>query len=163
MKRGENLFKHGQTRSPEHRSWLSMMTRCIWNSPDREDYALYQGKGITVCARWLDFVNFLADMGPKPSVKHSLDRIDSDKNYEPGNCRWATAKEQARNWKHRNRRLSHGGKTLLISDWAAELGISRSSLSCRLAAGWSIEKALTTPAVRIRERGKSGQFEAVND
>lgn len=158
--RGANLLKHGVTRSPEHRSWLSMMTRCVWSRPERADYHLYQGKGITVCDRWLDSAAFLADMGPKPTAKHSLDRIDPNGNYEPANCRWATPKEQANNWGHRNRRVNFNGECLSLDEWAAKIGICRESLRDRLKNGWSVERALTTPAVRKRERNERGSFKA---
>ena len=162
-KRGEKLRKHGVTKSPEHRSWLSMMTRCVWSGPERPDYHLYQGKGITVCERWLEFVNFLADMGPKPTLKHSIDRIDSDGNYEPGNCRWADPKQQARNWKRRNRIIAFQGESLTIGEWADRIGIARESLRDRLEIGWPIERALTTPPVRVRERDQRGIFKASRD
>lgn len=156
--RGDNLKKHGLTRSPEHRSWLSMMTRCLWSKPERADFALYQGKGITICERWKEFASFLAEMGPKPTVRHTLDRIDSDGNYEPGNCRWATSKEQARNWKRRNRRITFNGETLLLDEWAARIGLTRESLRDRLKTGWTIERALTTPCIRERIRFNDGTF-----
>jgi hypothetical protein len=159
MKRGENLFKHGLTKSAEHRSWLSMMTRCFWSGPEREDWHLYQGRGITVCERWKEFSNFLEDMGPKPTPKHTIDRFpNGDGNYEPGNCRWATPQEQARNWKHRNRRILFNGENLICSEWADRLGLSRESLRDRIASGWTIERALTTPPVRKRERLSNGSF-----
>ena len=163
-KRGQNLVKHGVSKSPEHRSWLSMMTRCVWSTPDREDWHLYQGRGITVCERWLDFANFLTDMGPKPTPRHTIDRYpDGDGNYEPKNCRWATPKEQARNWKHRNVLISFNGESLTMSEWAERIGIARESLRDRFQSGWSIEKALTTSAVRERVRSASGLFKAACD
>lgn len=82
--------------TPEHRVWRGMQERCY--NARRQDWPDYGGRGITVCDRWRDsFETFLADMGPRPSPKHSVDRIDNAKGYEPGNCRWATATEQARN------------------------------------------------------------------
>jgi hypothetical protein len=139
-----------------------MMTRCVWSiSPDRDDYRLYRAKGIKVCERWLVFRNFLDDMGHKPTPRHTLDRIDCDGNYEPRNCRWATPKEQARNWKHRNRRIEFNGENLLLVEWAERIGIARESLRDRLNSGWSIEKALTKPATLARERNPRGRYKAI--
>lgn len=158
MKRGENLFKHGLTRSPEHRSWLSMMTRCVWSNPDRDDWHLYKGRGISVCDRWLEFKNFLSDMGHKPTPQHSLDRIDSDGNYEPSNCRWATSKDQARNWKHRNRKYTVNGETKVQAEWLESIGITGATFRDRVKNGWPLSKALTTPGIRNRERRTNGRF-----
>lgn len=86
---------HGKSRSPEHQSWTAMKTRCF--NPNAFGYGIYGGRGITVCDRWRDsFEAFLADMGARPEGT-SLDRIDTDGDYEPGNCQWATPKEQAGN------------------------------------------------------------------
>jgi hypothetical protein len=79
-------------KTAEYRIWNGMKSRCL--NPNRKDYPRYGGRGVTVCERWLRFENFYADMGPRPSPKHSIDRIDNDGNYEPGNCKWATLAEQ---------------------------------------------------------------------
>ena len=87
---------HGQCQSSEYHSWDSMKARCY--NPNYNQFKDYGGRGIEVCDRWKDsFENFLADMGSKPSSKHSIDRIDVNGNYEPGNCKWSTNQEQARN------------------------------------------------------------------
>ena len=84
----------GGVRSPEYVSWLSMLNRCF--VPTHDAYPWYGGRGITVCdQRRHSFAAFLADMGIKPTPKHTIDRKDPDSNYEPGKCRWATWKEQA--------------------------------------------------------------------
>lgn len=86
---------HGMSDTVTYRAWANMKRRCL--SPKHPHYARYGGRGITICERWLTFVNFFEDMGERPSDDLSLDRIDNDGNYEPGNCRWATWDQQANN------------------------------------------------------------------
>lgn len=85
---------HGMSRTPIYESWKAMRKRCL--NPNAPKYRLYGGRGITICERWDYFENFREDMGERP-IGLSLDRIDNDGNYEPGNCRWATQKEQQNN------------------------------------------------------------------
>lgn len=135
--------KHGLAGTPTYDSWRSMHRRC---RPDFNGCSAYFDRGITVCERWGTFENFVADMGVRPPGT-SLDRIDNAGNYEPGNCRWATPGEQARNTKA-NRMIAFNGEVLCVTDWAAKLGISRSALSHRLKTGWPIEAALTLSSDR---------------
>lgn len=86
---------HGMCYYPEYSVWRTMRARC--SKPSHNRYYLYGGRGISVCERWQKFENFIADMGRRPSEKYSIDRVDADGNYEPDNCRWATAKERANN------------------------------------------------------------------
>ena len=134
--------KHGLTGSPVYHTWGNLLNRC--GNPNNNAYAYYGGRGITVCDRWRDFSNFYADMGPKPSPAHSLGRIDNDGDYEPSNCRWATQSEQTRN-RSDNHWLTVNGETLCLADWAKRLGVETSTIRGRLARGWDIEEALTTP------------------
>jgi hypothetical protein len=135
--------KHGMSRTAEYAAWQQMRGRC--ENSARNDFHLYGGRGIRVCERWQSFEAFYEDMGPRPSTKHTLDRFpDKDGNYEPGNCRWATREEQARNTR-RNRTLTYRGKTMCVSAWSEALSINVNTLYGRLRAGWSIERALTAP------------------
>jgi hypothetical protein len=97
---------HGQgrkTSTGEYNSWIGMKDRC--HNPNRSDYKDYGGRGIRVCKKWLNsFENFFADMGPRPSAKHSIDRIRVNGDYEPSNCRWATKMEQVQNQRAKKRR-----------------------------------------------------------
>jgi hypothetical protein len=127
---------HGLTGTPTHRIWRGMHDRC--NSPLK---TCYQGRGITVCERWKDFELFLSDMGEVPSPKHSIDRIDNNGNYEPGNCRWATHMQQCRN-KRTSRLETFNGETLTLSEWAQRFSISQSKLRGRLNLGWTFAAAI---------------------
>jgi hypothetical protein len=134
---GRNL-QHGGYGTPTYKSWQRMRARCRDLANPR-----YGGRGIRVDPRWDAFENFLADMGDRPPGM-DIDRIDNDGPYAPGNCRWATPKENCNN-RSSNRHLDFDGRSLTISQWADELGISQTALNLRLLAGWSIERALTTP------------------
>jgi hypothetical protein len=143
MPRG--YFIHGLLRGgkypPTYNVWRAMRQRCL--NPKKRLYHNYGGRGITVCERWNSFANFASDMGPCPPG-HTLDRIDNDGPYEPSNCRWATRSQQQRN--RRNvRPLTFQGRTMLISDWAKELGIDSNTIQARIDNyGWSVERALST-------------------
>lgn len=125
--------------------WEGMIGRCA--NPNNKDYERYGGRGITVCQRWLDSYDaFESDMGERPPGS-SIDRIDNDGNYEPGNVRWASSAEQSRNTRT-NHPVTFNGETHLVVEWADLLGINRITLAGRLRR-MSIEKALST-AIRAR-------------
>ncbi len=125
--------KHGKTNSPEFRTWTDIQTRC--HNERSASHADYGGRGIVVCGRWrASFEDFLADMGPRPTPQHSIERIENDGNYEPGNCRWATRKEQANN-KRNNLRIEIDGETKTLAQWADELGVSYSAMWFRYQQG----------------------------
>jgi hypothetical protein len=145
--RRENLSvikrKHGASLRDEYNTWKCMISRCT--NPSIQGYADYGGRGISVCKRWIDSIeNFIADIGERPSKSHSLDRIDVDGNYEPSNCRWATAIQQQNN-KRNNKHITHNGKTMTHQEWNKEIGAPRPGLvNLRIRRGWSPERAVTT-------------------
>jgi len=140
----DKRFKHGMSDRAEFHIWQGMLARCCVST--NRAYRLYGGRGITVCDRWLSsFENFYADMGPRPSPKHSIDRIDNDGNYEPGNCRWTTQKVQCNN-RSGNRLLTYKGETKTMQQWADIHNIPYNTLLARIVNyGWAIERALETP------------------
>ena len=145
---------HGEsskaTLTPEYVAWKNMIDRCA--NPNRPDYKNYGGRGIEVCDRWRwSYEAFLADVGRRPHPGLSLDRIDNDKGYFPGNVHWATPTEQVRN--QRNTRLvEHAGRVLAIAAWADETGIPYTVLCARHAKGWSAGRMLTQPLKIIGRR-----------
>ena len=144
----ETHTTHGQSvggASREYAAWANIKNRCY--SPKNKHYKDYGSRGIEMCKRWKDSVdNFIEDMGQRPSSCHSIERINNDGNYEPGNCKWATKREQANNTRN-NRILTHNGKSMSISQWARELGIGIPTLNGRLQRDWSTKKALETPVL----------------
>lgn len=152
-------IKHGMTRRnkdgtrtypPEWRIYNAMKTRCLnENSPRFSDYG---GRGITICDRWLHGENgktgvecFVEDMGPRPSPSHSLDRVENDLGYSPGNCRWATRKEQARN-SRASKIVEFRGETVTLAEAVERFSAVRyGTVLARLRRGWGVERALTEP------------------
>ena len=127
-------LKHGLSNTPEHNIWMTMKERCY--NPKNHKYPIYGGKGIIVCTQWLnDFSRFIKDMGPRPSVKHSIDRIKVTGNYEPSNCKWSTATEQARN-RTNNHIIETPWGTITIAEAAEKAGIKQATLSKRILKGF---------------------------
>lgn len=149
-------FRHGQSRTPEHNAWCAIHQRC--NNPKYPRYARYGGRGITVDPRWNVFENFLADMGQRPSPKHSIERRDNNGPYAPENCVWATNRQQANNRGGRkaNVLLTYAGETLNVTQWAARTGLSGNQIRNRIRKGWTAEKILTTPIDVTRRAHRAG-------
>jgi|SRR5215472_14302353 len=131
IRKGTNRINVG---NPTYWSWSAMVNRCVYSK--HPNFVRYGGKGIKVCNRWMDFNNFLADMGPRPDGM-TLDRIDNSRNYEPENCRWATPQEQVR---QNFRPLMFRGRLTNREDIADALGISMRGLRWRLSHWGSITK-----------------------
>lgn len=142
---GDRSRKHGLSRTPEFRIWATMLSRC--RNPNVEKYAEYGGRGIRVCDAWTEsFEAFYRDVGPRPSPRHSLDRLENSGHYEPGNVAWRTAKQQAR-----NRRSTFMVQTptglRALADLAEEAGLPIALVRERIRRfGWTLERALNTPA-----------------
>ena len=135
--------KHGLCNSPEYKAWGAIKERC--RDPKCKSYYRYGGRGIKVCERWFNsFEAFYADVGPRPSPQHSIDRINTFGDYEPSNCGWATLVEQQNNMRS-NVFLEFRGHRMTLMQWAREIGITGKTLSTRLDRGWTVERALTQP------------------
>lgn len=140
-------YKHGfgSTKNRLYRIWTNMKSRCY--NPKASRYEHYGGKGVTVCPEWLNDFQAFYDwaMSHGYSDELSIDRIDVNGNYEPGNCRWEPPKGQSNNLSV-NRKITFNGMTKTLAEWAAVTGINRRTISARLdVRGWSVEKALTVP------------------
>jgi hypothetical protein len=139
-----------------------MIRRCT--NPKARGFRDYGGRGISVCDRWFDYNNFLADMGKMP-IGLSLDRIDNNGNYEPGNCRWTTCKEQANNQRHILPEIDfvieYKGESRLISEWAIKLDIDRHVILSRLKNNWSIAEVLSS-STRPRQHYHMIEFNGEN-
>lgn len=146
---------HGMSRSPEHQAWNHAIQRC--SNKKTHNYPQYGGRGITVCQRWMEgegglsgFHCFLNDMGLRPSPKHSIHRVDNDGNYEPGNCVWATQRQQSSE-RQNTIRLEFNGITKTLLDWSSEVGLPYKELHRRIfSRGWQVNKAFTTPVGKLK-------------
>lgn len=142
--------RHGMNKSPEHRAWVHMRQRCT--NPHKREYPHYGGRGIQVCREWMDsFIAFYSYMGPRPSEKHSIDRIDVNGHYEPGNVRWATHAEQITNTRV-VKLVTIDGRTQSLAAWGRERGLATGQISARVRAGWTLEEAILTPSVPGQKR-----------
>ncbi len=139
-----HTHRGGRGRTPEYISWVGMIQRC--HNPNHNRYPVYGARGIVVCDRWKSsFISFLSDMGPKPTPKHTIDRFPNQTgNYEPGNCRWATIKEQQRNRKS-NTILEFNGEKRCVSEWAEIKGVPSHVILGRIKAGWPIGRIMQEP------------------
>lgn len=137
---------HGLTGSLTYVSWQAMKSRCFWKP--HSEYHRYGGRGITVCQRWIDsFETFLADMGERPGLGWSLERLDNSRGYDPNNCTWIPKRRQSQNQRS-NVRVTMEGENVCISEACRRLGISRINVYKRLEMGWTIEDALHRPMMK---------------
>lgn len=139
---GARFRKHGKAGSKLYDVWSAMRKRC--ENPADPAYGRYGGRGITVCKRWASFVNFLADMGDRPTPKHSIERVDNSAGYSKRNCRWALAPEQVKN-RRNTRRVTIGERTETLMDWCREYGADYFVAYSRIRSGWGPVEAMTTP------------------
>lgn len=149
-------YKHGGWANNRHlyNVWSGMLSRC--RNKNHKQYKDYGGRGITVCKEWEDFGTFrewalsTGYVDGNNKFKCTIDRIDVNGNYEPGNCRWATAKEQQNN-KRDNVFLTYNGETKTLSQWADTIGIKYTTFMNRYYRGWSIDKLITQPLGKYRK------------
>lgn len=131
---------HQQSQSREYRAWINMISRC--ENPNTPGWENYGGRGISVCARWrASYAVFREDMGKRPGRGYSVDRIDNNGNYEPGNCRWATRETQMRNFRG-NRIVEIDGKQMTLVEAVSERGLKYNTVLHRILRGQPIEEAL---------------------
>jgi len=141
-------MQHGLSKTIEYKTWKSMKYRCY--GMNNKQYKDYGGRGIKVCDRWLnDFPAFLEDMGKRPSRSHSLDRINTNKDYSPDNCRWATHRMQANNTRRTNTIMVDGRKMTLM-EIARRTRIHPETLRNRIKKGWDYENIIRDPKVYKR-------------
>lgn len=132
---------HGGYGTPLYTRWRAMLNRT--GNPNHVEYHRYGGRGITVCAQWQTFDGFARDMAAGFRADLQLERIDNDRGYEPGNCRWATVTDQNRN-RVDNHRLTHQGITLTLAEWGERTGLRANTILQRLRRGWTVDRALET-------------------
>ena len=156
--------KHGFYKTRIYKTWKNMKSRC--NNPNASKYYLYGGKGIKVCDEWsndfMSFYNWAMVNGYQEGL--TIDRIDSDKNYCPENCRWATYKEQNSHLKYSDKCaivpkiIEYNGEKMNLTEWANKLGMNPKTLHARYERGWSIKRMLETPTIKEIKRGDDGRW-----
>lgn len=151
-------WKHGLCsrvgRNPLFQTWCEMRYRC--ENPEKWQYKYYGGRGIAVCERWSKFENFVSDMGNRPEGT-TLDRIDSNGNYSPENCRWATKKQQANNSRN-NRRITVRGESMTVAEASDRYGVKAQTIYARLDVyGWREDAAALTPSRPWTKRNERAQ------
>lgn len=161
VERGKASRKHGEgangKETAEYRTWASMLSRC--NNPNHRNYPHYGARGIKVCERWHSYENFLADMGRRPANfapgrggAYSIDRINNDGNYEPGNCRWATSAEQNNNKNGRGYRwITVDEETKTLAEWLEVTGLPSKTFYRRICAGMTPEEAILLSLVKHQQ------------
>ncbi len=141
-------YKHGLVGTPEYQAWAGMVSRTT--NPHNVRFARYGGRGIKICEQWRHSPEtFYANMGPRPSPKHTIERVNNDGDYAPDNCIWALKSAQNRNHSG-NHWVTFKGERLCLMDWALRTGINFGTLRGRLVRGWSVEMALTIPVNRAK-------------
>lgn len=148
MPKGDNFRTHGMRYHPLYKRWMMMKQRC--ENPRDKRYKYYGARGISVCERWHDFALFVQDMEPSFVPGLSIERMDDNGNYEPGNCVWATQLQQNNN-SRKNRWLTLGDKTMTVSQWARETGIYVNTIYNRIKYGWPVDRVLAK--VRFHKYG----------
>lgn len=144
-KRPSRVRRRWAATRPEYAVWSSMVQRCT--NDKHAGFQHYGARGISVCDEWLrSFIAFMDYVGARPSTRHSIDRIDNDGNYEPGNVRWATVTQQMRN-RTDSRFVEFGGERLTMVEWSERTGISQACLTWRVR-NWGVDRALSTPKRR---------------
>lgn len=146
--RGKKSITHGRSHTPEHNVWMAMKSRCY--NQKNKSYTDYGERGVIMCERWLGkdgFINFLYDMGERPSNKHEIEREDNNGIYDPQNCSWQLRKKQANN-KRSNRVIEFNGESKTMAQWAEKFGISGHTIGKRLKRGWPVDRAIKTASLK---------------
>lgn len=160
--RNPHFLKHGMSGTKVYKTWHNMRSRC--NNPKATKYEIYGGRGIKVCDEWENSFHSFYDWCLANGYEEGLtiDRINGDGNYEPSNCRWVDYKVQNNNLST-SVKIYYNGKEQSVGDWANEIGVTKKCLSERLRRGWTIERALTTPKIRIENFGNFIKERKLND